>query len=165
VHERTEQDEREHTPSARVTLEVRILDAAVSSRRVTPPHALVALPPGEGPLIVIMASDVDLARYLHTHLAGAKSWRVVVAENAAHAQSLLELPPHAGAAPVLVLDAPDVALLGRLLPPLREAVSVVLLADDYPADLPTRTANHTLLPWPLDVAALVQRVATLTNQP
>jgi hypothetical protein len=164
VHERSEQDEREHTPSARVTLEVRILDAAVSSRRATPPHAPVVLPPGEGPLIVVMASDVDLARYLHTHLAGAKPWRVVLAENTLHAQSMLELPPQGGAAPVLVLDAPDAALLGRLPLPLREAVSVVLLADDYPADLPPRSANHTLLPWPLDVAALVQRVATLANQ-
>ncbi|GAB1342892.1 hypothetical protein [Gemmatimonas sp.] len=163
MHEETPQDELNRAASARVTLEVRILDAEVTSRQPTPSPTPVPVPDGPGPLVIILITDVDLCRYLYTHVTSVRSWRVVAAENAAHAQQLLTLAHESTAAPVLVLDAPDAPLLAQLSEADRVHLRVVLLADAFPPGFEADPARHVLLPWPLDVPVVMQYVAAFVS--
>ena len=163
MSEELPQDELNRAASARVTLEVRILDAEVTSRQPTPSSTPVPIPNGSGPLVIILVTDADLCRYLYTHFTSASSWRVVAAENAAHARQLLALPHETTAAPVLVLDAPDAPLLTQLSEADRALSCVVLLADAFPPGFAAHPARHVLLPWPLDVPVVMQYVAAFVN--
>lgn len=163
MNEESAPDELNSAASARVTLEVRILDAEVTSRQPTPSPTPVPIPEGPGPLVIIMAGDADLCRYLYTHFTSASNWRVVAAENAAHVARLLALPHETTAAPVLVLDAPDASVLAHLSEVQRAVLRVVLLADAFPAGFVVHAARHVLLPWPLDLPLLIQRVAAFVS--
>lgn len=163
MNEETPQDELNRAASARVTLEVRILDAEVTSRQPTPSPTPVPIPEGTGPLVIIMVGDTDLCRYLYTHFTSASNWRVVAAENAAHVARLLALPHESTAAPVLILDAPDAPLLAHLPDAHRAVLRVVLLADAFPSGFVVQAARHVLLPWPLDLPVLLQCVGAFVN--
>lgn len=164
VAERTDQDDLDHAPSARVTLEVRILDATVRSRQQAPKPPSEDAPSGSGPLVVVLAADRDLCGYLYSHLAEVKAWRVVAADNPGHALMLLQVPSEHRSGPVLVLDAPDLPLLAQLPPALAEKLRVALLADEFPPEFARRVGQHTLVPWPLDMPTLVQHVAHFVGE-
>lgn len=150
-------DESHASPSARLTLELRILDADYASHTPSPEPSVPARAAASGPLVLVVSGDADVRNYVQEHLQTRPEWRVCEADSVAHALELLR----AERPSVLVLDAPEAALLTQPGAGRDAPLPVVLLADAFPALFEARATTQVLLPWPFEVNALVNTVARL----
>jgi len=153
-------DESTAGPSARLALELRILDGDCASPSPMSASSTPMALPAVGPVVLVVSGDADVRNYVQEHLQTHREWRTVEAHSVPRAMALVQSTHPT----VVVLDAPEATLLTQPGPLRDGRMPVVLLADAFPAHFEACHSRQVLLPWPFEVNDLVNTVARLMSE-
>jgi hypothetical protein len=140
-------------PSPRVRLEVAFLDDDQAAPEPAPPPALDE----QARLtVIVVASEVDLRRYVRECLRVRSDLRLLEAATIAEALTLAgSYSPE-----LLVVDQPESDVLSTL-----SQLRAIVIVDDMPRGSPASAAHVRLLARPFTGEGLMQEVAQLLGWP
>ena len=139
-------------PSARVRLEVALLDADQTAPSPTP-HAPAAAS-GERPCLTVLAvaAEADLRRYVRECLRERADLRVVEAASVTDAVAIAA----ASAVVLLVVDEPEREVIEKLA-----GLPAIVIVDELPRRAPDSELSRALLPRPFTADTLMTEVNRL----